>query len=159
MGIGLLLVACALCTTSAAAGNPASLPRSALVPDAIAFFTASRGLLATGELPCSNGAAHCRVTGTIQRTTNGGRTWRIILRTPRPVSSVSIDRQGQWARFDDGETLHSTNGGRTWAPSIPETPEATPCPPKLDVYIHQVVATAHLARRPPLALIAYAREM
>lgn len=142
-GIGLLLAAVALCTAPAAVGISTSLPRSALVPNAVAFFSASRGLLATGELPCSGPTSHCRLIGTIQRTTNGGRTWRIVLRAPRPVASISIDSQGEWARFDDGETLHSVNGGRTWAPAIPETAQATPCPPSLDVYVHQVVVTAH----------------
>lgn len=133
----------ALLALGVALGAPATPPRSALVPNAIAFATPEHGLLATGELGCSDPTAHCRLGGTIQRTTDAGRTWHVVLRTARPVTSVSIDSAGDWARIDDGETLHSGDGGRTWAPAVPERPLAAPCPPALDVYAHQLVVTSH----------------
>lgn len=138
--VGIALVAL---LAASGRGTAALLPRLALVPDAIAFSTPSRGLLATGELGCSDPTAHCRLGGTIQRTTDGGRTWRIVLRTSWPVASVSIDGEGDWARLYDGETLHSGDGGRKWWPAIPEPELATPCPPALDIYVHQMVVTRH----------------
>jgi hypothetical protein len=41
-----------------------------------------------------------------------------VLRTPRPVVSVSYFSGAAWARFDDGENLRSTHGGRRWAPAV-----------------------------------------
>lgn len=144
-GMVLVVVAFAVAVAAAAAaeGMSSAIPRSGLVPSAIAFSSPSRGLLGTGELGCSDPTAHCRVAGTIQRSTDGGRTWRIVRRTPWPVTSIKIDAEGEWASLEDGETLHSGNGGRTWSPAVPETPLATPCPPPLDIYIHEVVVTAH----------------
>jgi photosystem II stability/assembly factor-like uncharacterized protein len=125
-----------------ASGTWAKSPRSALAPSALAFYTSTRGLLGTGGVGCSDPAARCR-GGTIQLTSDGGRSWRIVLRTAWAVVSLSIDPQGTWARLGDGEALRSRNGGKTWSPAVPETPRATPCPPSLDVYAHQLVATAH----------------
>ena len=92
-------------------------PRAALVPNAIAFRDPSRGLLGTG-----------RTTGTISLTTDGGRTWRVLLRTPRPVVYVTWVQSTLSARFDDGENLQSTNGGRTWAPAVVGPPFFSNCP-------------------------------
>ena len=92
-------------------------PRAALVPNAIAFRDPSRGLLGTG-----------RTTGTISLTTDGGRTWRVLLRTPRPVVYVAWIQSTLSARFDDGENLQSTNGGRTWAPAVVGPPFFSNCP-------------------------------
>jgi photosystem II stability/assembly factor-like uncharacterized protein len=141
--VALLALAIALAAAADAAGTSARLPRSGLVPSALAFATPSRGLLGTGDLGCSDPTAHCRLAGTIQRTSDGGRTWRIVRRTSWPIVSLSIDPEGDWARLGDGEVLRSGNGGQTWAPAVPETPLATPCPPSLDVYVHEVVLTAH----------------
>jgi photosystem II stability/assembly factor-like uncharacterized protein len=100
-------------------------PRVALVPNAIAFRDPSRGLLGTGSTACAR--ASC--PGTISLTTDGGRTWKVVLRTPRPVVSVSFPGTTAWARFDDGEHLRSDDSGRTWAPAPAPTPFSPPCPP------------------------------
>jgi hypothetical protein len=81
-------------------------PRATLVPNAIAFRDPSHGLLGTGTT----------TQGTISLTSDGGRTWKVALRTPRPVVWVSWFEGTLAARFDDGENVHSTNGGRTWTP-------------------------------------------
>jgi photosystem II stability/assembly factor-like uncharacterized protein len=74
------------------------------VPLAIAFRDPAHGVLGTSR--------------TIELTSDGGRTWRIVLRTPRPVVSVSVLSGSDYARYDDGENLVSRNGGRTWAPTV-----------------------------------------
>ncbi len=107
-----------------------SLPRSALVPNAVAFLDPANGVLGTGWTSCANSGFHCRPEGTIALTSDGGKTWRVVRRTPRPV--VSIFRYGYgnvvYAVFDDGETLRSGNGGRTWQPGLALTYGFSDCP-------------------------------
>src|SRR5919201_6733592 len=79
---------------SAAAG--ASAPRVALVPNVIALRDARHGLLGTGWLGCNNSAYGCKPQGTISLTADGGRTWKVVLRTPRPVVSVTVDETTDW---------------------------------------------------------------
>jgi photosystem II stability/assembly factor-like uncharacterized protein len=102
----------------------------ALVPNAIAFRSPSYGLLATGWQSCADPRWHCRPQGTISLTTDGGRTWKVLLRTPRPVVSVSIHGRSEQAVFDDGETIGSSDGGRHWAPVVVPIGggEIGPCP-------------------------------
>lgn len=116
-------------------------PRVALVPNAIAFRDPSRGVLGTGWTSCGNPAFGCRLQGTISLTTNGGRTWKVVLRTPRPVVSVEITRGVAQARYDDGKTFWSRDGGRTWRPAISPPNLASPCPPALAHTTHVVVMT------------------
>jgi photosystem II stability/assembly factor-like uncharacterized protein len=78
------------------------------VPLAVAFRDPAHGVLGTSR--------------TIELTADGGKTWRIVLRTPRPVVSVSFSDGAAWARYDDGENLRSANGGRRWAPAVPVLP-------------------------------------
>jgi len=133
--IGLLAVAVAIAGVSAAAGTPATSPRSALVPNAIAFRDRLDGVMGTGWQGCVNRAWHCRLQGTISVTSDGGRAWRVVLRTPRPV--VSVVRQGNvyYARIDDGETLRSTDGGRRWSTTVAPRPLISPCPAGMQSYI------------------------
>lgn len=116
-------------------------PRVALVPNAIAFRDPSHGLLGTGWTSCKNSAFGCRQQGTISLTTNGGRTWKVVLRTPRPVVWVRITGRDEWARYDDGENLRSADGGRTWRPAVPPPELASPCPWALAFTTHVVVTT------------------
>ncbi|HEY2072134.1 MAG TPA: hypothetical protein VGG88_01025 [Gaiellaceae bacterium] len=88
--------------------------------------------MGTGWQACANqgGAFGCRPQGTISVTSDGGKTWRVLLRTPRPVVQVSIDGKHEQARFDDGETLGSSDGGRRWLPVAVGTGLVSgPCPP------------------------------
>lgn len=103
-----------------------------LLPVAIAFRNPNDGILGTGFESCGPGPSGggCRESGgTISRTTDGGRTWRVVLRTSRPVVSVSYDPfhvSVEYAVLDDGEHLASSNG-RTWSPVVVSQPEGTPC--------------------------------
>jgi photosystem II stability/assembly factor-like uncharacterized protein len=133
---GIALAAVLVATASASAA-----PRVALVPNAIAFRDARHGLLGTGWLGCNNSAFGCKPQGTISMTADGGRTWNVVLRTPRPVVSVTVDTKTDWARFDDGENLASDDRGRTWHRAIGPNPLATPCPPALAQSVNQAVST------------------
>ncbi|HEY2541929.1 MAG TPA: hypothetical protein VGH92_02640 [Gaiellaceae bacterium] len=90
----------------------------ALVPNAIAFRSPTVGIMGTGWQSCASAAFGCKPQGTISLTTDGGRTWKVLLRTPRPVVAVSLDGRDEQARFDDGETIGSRDGGRHWSPVV-----------------------------------------
>lgn len=80
------------------------------LPAAIAFRNAEDGLLGTDR--------------TIEATADGGTTWRVVFRTPRPVTSLSYDPS--WrprAVLDDGENL----GGPRWRPTYPLGHPFAPC--------------------------------
>ena len=80
------------------------------LPTAIAFRNAEDGLLGT--------------TRDIEATDDGGRTWRVVFRTPRAVSWLGYDESGRRrAILDDGENL----GGPRWRPE-PAVERLTPCP-------------------------------
>jgi hypothetical protein len=105
-------------------------PNPTLAPNAIAFRDPGHGILGTGFDGCRTGVPFdCRATGTISLTSNGGRTWRVVVRTPRPVTHVSVSGGVERAILDDGENLASVDRGRTWHPAEPERPlPGAPCP-------------------------------
>ncbi len=130
-----LFAAAELGEAAAIASNASSVHRDvspALVPNAIAFRDPDNGILGTGSESCGPGPSGvgCRESGgTISATTDGGRTWRVVVRTSRPVVSVSYARVHtgiEHAVLDDGENLGSSNG-RTWTPVVASPPEGTPC--------------------------------
>jgi len=75
--------------------------------------------MGTGYQPCADPTTRCKPQGTVSITVDGGRSWRVLFRTRRPVVFVSYWGGQQWARFDDGEMLTSTDGGRHWRPAVP----------------------------------------
>jgi hypothetical protein len=82
------------------------------LPAAVAFRNADDGLLAAGR--------------TIQATRDGGRTWRVVFRTPRSIVTLSYDPNGRpRAILDDGENL----GGPRWQPERPLGEIFPPCEP------------------------------
>jgi photosystem II stability/assembly factor-like uncharacterized protein len=81
------------------------------VPTAIAFWAASRGLLGTRDCEF---AAHCR-SGSIERTSDGGGTFRVVLRTRHPVIALqTAGPNAAIATMDGGGTLRTLDGGRSW---------------------------------------------
>jgi photosystem II stability/assembly factor-like uncharacterized protein len=86
--------------------------------------------MGTGWQACTSSAFGCKPQGTISITSDGGRTWRVLLRAPRPVVGVSVQGAHEQARFDDGETIGSSDGGLHWVPVVvPQvTGVAGPCP-------------------------------
>jgi photosystem II stability/assembly factor-like uncharacterized protein len=84
------------------------------VPLAIAFRDPAHGVLGTSR--------------TIELTSDSGRTWRVVLRTPRPVVAVWLVGRDDWARYDDGENVRSVDGGRTWRPAVAGVGFVSGCP-------------------------------
>jgi hypothetical protein len=102
---------------------------AALVPSAIAFRDSRHGILGTGMSLCGAAAPFaCRASGTISVTLDGGRSWRLVAHTPRPVASVTDADDVEGAVLDDGEHLASIDDGRTWRPSAAMRPPTAPCP-------------------------------
>jgi photosystem II stability/assembly factor-like uncharacterized protein len=78
-----------------------ALPPPSLVPTAVAFWDPRHGVLGT--------------TGSVELTSNGGRTFRIVLRTRRPVVALqTAGPRGAIARLDGGGSLRTLDRGRTW---------------------------------------------
>ncbi len=100
--VALLVAAVGLFSLSAAAGAPARtvarLPRSALVPNAVAFRDRLYGVLGT--------------QGTISATSDGGKTWHVVHRTRSPVVAVAFFHDAFYAKLEDGQTL--SGSGRHW---------------------------------------------
>jgi hypothetical protein len=80
------------------------------LPVAVAFRNADDGILAAGR--------------TIQVTSDGGLTWRVVFRTPRSIVDLSYDPNGRpRAVLSDGENL----GGPRWRPEGPLREPFPPC--------------------------------
>lgn len=112
-GVVLLLAAAGgLAVLSTASGSPPRLSREALVPNAVAFSDSLHGELGTGWESCVNKAWHCRLHGTISATSDGGETWRVIRRTPRPVVAITFLRGVYYAELDNGRMVSGQPGSR-----------------------------------------------
>jgi hypothetical protein len=98
-----------LLAATASAAAPARTPPR-LVPNATAFADPMHGLLGTGWRYGTGYAG-----GAIESTSDGGRTWRTVSLTPRPVVSLTRSGSDYVAQYDDGETLRSRDG-RHWRP-------------------------------------------
>jgi hypothetical protein len=87
------------------------------LPDAIAFWGGNRGLLGTATTHLCAGA--------VSLTTDGGRSFHVVLRTRGPVEWISATGQSEaWAvvqacKFAREESVHyrlirTVDGGRSW---------------------------------------------
>jgi photosystem II stability/assembly factor-like uncharacterized protein len=116
--------------------------RVALAPNAIAFRTAEIGFAGTGWTSCVNPAFGCRPRGTISETADGGRSWRVVLATPRPVVAISFSGSRIWATYDSGAAVVSIDNGITWRSRRPPKPSPGPCQPGSNLYrANKVVVT------------------
>jgi photosystem II stability/assembly factor-like uncharacterized protein len=79
-----------------------------LLPNTVSFVDQKHGVLGTGDRDTR------RTGGAIELTSDGGRTWTVVRRTPRPVVTITPAGSFLYAQLDDGETLQSTNHGETW---------------------------------------------
>lgn len=114
----MLVAAVGLIALSAATTAPARThsrpPRYALLPNAVAFSDRQHGVLGTGLESCANAAFHCRLQGTISITSDGGKTWHVVLRTKRPVVAVAHFHDTYYARTDDGVTFAADQAATDW---------------------------------------------
>jgi photosystem II stability/assembly factor-like uncharacterized protein len=116
--------------------------RVALAPNAIAFRTAEVGFAGTGWTSCVNPAFGCRPRGTISETADGGRSWRVVLATPRPVVAITFSGSRIWATYDSGAAVVSIDNGVTWRSRQPPKPLPGPCQPGPNLYrANKVIVT------------------
>lgn len=112
----MLVAAVGLVALSTASGAPARTsgvpPHYALVPNAVAFVDRLHGVLGTGLESCANTTFRCRLQGTISATSDGGKVWHVLRRTPSPVVAVAFFHDLYYATLADGETL--SGRGRDW---------------------------------------------
>jgi hypothetical protein len=113
-GIALVGAAVLVGAASATASIPPPLPPSALVPNAVDFLDRTDGILGTGWEGCADKASHCRLQGTVSTTSDGGKTWHVVLRTQRPVVAVASFHDAVYVRLDDGRTFSAGNDARNW---------------------------------------------
>lgn len=126
-----LAAAATVAAGSAAAAAPASFSAHQntsvahrLFPNAVSFVDRTHGVLGTGYLYSGHHDG-----GAIELTSDGGKTWHVVLRTPRAVVGLVPNGSYLYARFDDGETLESRDAGHTWRPSTtPPGPGSSVCP-------------------------------
>lgn len=99
------------------------------MPNAIAFRDPRHGIMGTGWQSCTSSAFGCKPKGTISITSDGGKTWRVVLRTPRPVVLVTLaPGGGAQVRYDDGETLAGSNHDRRWTTTTAGAGSFGACP-------------------------------
>jgi photosystem II stability/assembly factor-like uncharacterized protein len=108
---GLLVVVAAAVVTQSGAAAPA---RTQLVtrPGSVIFWNAREGLLGVGY--CVSKVVRCR-GGAVERTTDGGRTYHVVLRTKGPVTALlTVGSHGAIATVSGGLAERTLDGGRTW---------------------------------------------
>lgn len=113
----LVMVVAAVATQSAATRSGAAAPartKDLTRAESSIFWTARTGLLGVGY--CVRGSTTC-AGGAVERTTDGGRTYRVVLRTPRPVIGVqTLGPQAAIATPSSGHAWRTLDRGRTWRP-------------------------------------------
>jgi len=101
------------------------VPQTALTPNAIAFASPARGIAGGGWTSCPTFG--CPSAGTVSLTDDGGRTWRVALRTRRPVVAVATAGGIDRAELAGGRWLESRDGGRSWRRAAAPVRPRPPC--------------------------------
>ena len=102
MRLGVCALACLVVLATAAGAAPGAQQRP---HGAVAFWNLQRGLIGTGSAHCLGACAR----GTVQLTTNGGKTWKPVLKTEAAI--VQLDTAGSgtaWAVSEHCPVLDCT---------------------------------------------------
>jgi photosystem II stability/assembly factor-like uncharacterized protein len=122
----------------AAAGGPTHIRT---VANSILFWNAHDGLLAASQCPQPVVACERAV---IERTTDGGRTYRIVFRVAQlSLSLQPVGDKGAIASTDTGKAWRTLNRGRTWkrlhSDSVTDWLD-----PEVGIRFHEYVAHRHV---------------
>jgi len=121
-GVVLLLVsAIALSVLSGAAGSPSS---QRLAPSAVAFVSRTHGILGLASPHCTG----CVASGAIGMTSDGGTTWRVVVRTHRRVVAVGYYKDGYDVSLEGHGSLWTDESGRWHRSSKPSLSFRGYCP-------------------------------
>ncbi|HJQ74537.1 MAG TPA: hypothetical protein VJ814_06600 [Gaiellaceae bacterium] len=108
---GVIVVIAAAVVAQTGAAAPAH-PRLATRPESAIFWTPQVGLLGVGF--CEPGSRTCS-GGAVERTTDGGRTYHVVLRANRPIANIqTLGARGAIALPSSGKAWRTLDGGRTW---------------------------------------------
>ena len=108
---GLVAVAAAVAAQAGAAA-PAST-RLITTPNSAVFWNGHEGLLGVGL--CRTAKYQCG-HGAVELTTDGGRTYRVVLRTATPVTRVQTLGSEDAVAIARGHAWRTLDRGRTWQP-------------------------------------------
>lgn len=110
---GLIVLAVAAALTHSGADAPAAIRHATRAESAI-FWSPRVGLLGVGY--CTPGTSQC-AGGAVERTTDGGRTYHVVLHTSEPVGRLqTVGPRGAIATPAGGHAWRTLDGGRTWKP-------------------------------------------
>lgn len=118
---GLVAVVAAVAAQTGAAA-PARM-RLVTTPDSFLLWTPHDGLLGVGRCDVGRDVHEglC-VGGAVERTTDGGHTYRVVLRTKKPVGSLrTVGANGAVATTYGNQTWLTLDRGRTWR-HVPSSP-------------------------------------
>jgi hypothetical protein len=106
--VAMLVAAFALVAAPAAAGRSAAPSRSALAPTAVTFADRLHGELGLASPNCDG----CNPRGAIAVTADGGKTWRVVRHTERPVVAIAYFHDVYYAELDNGRLIPDQPGSR-----------------------------------------------
>jgi photosystem II stability/assembly factor-like uncharacterized protein len=112
---GLVAVVAAVAAQTGAAASPARM-RLVTAPESFLLWNQHDGLLGVGRCDVANDIHEglC-VSGAIERTNDGGRTYHVVLRTRRAVGYLqSVGPRGAIATTIGNDTWLTLDRGRTW---------------------------------------------
>lgn len=123
---GLLVVAIAAVVAQTGAAAPAQA-RLHTQPDSLVMWNVHDGLLGVGR--CN---PHRCVSGAVERTSDGGRTYHVVLRTKDEVGLQTVGPRGAIATDSDGKGWRTLDRGKTWQ-RVPSKPVASWLNPRLGI--------------------------
>lgn len=106
---GLVAVVAAVAVQSGAAAPARTRPIT--TPLSVVFWSPNDGLLGAGV--CRTRKYECG-HGAVELTTDGGRTYRVVLRTGSPVTQVQTVGPEDAVAIARGHAWRTLDGGRTW---------------------------------------------
>ncbi len=117
-----LLVALVAAVVAQAAAAPARM-HLVTAPDSFILWNLHDGLIGTGTCDVAFDAhgGEC-VGGAVERTSDGGRTYHVVLRTRQPVGSLqTVGPYGAIASTYGARSWRTLDAGRTWQ-RVPSSP-------------------------------------
>jgi photosystem II stability/assembly factor-like uncharacterized protein len=136
----LLVAVAAAVATQAGAAAPTRM-RLATLPSAAVFWNQHDGLLGVRRCDVANDMNEGKcVSGAVERTSDGGRTYRVVLRTRRGVDFMqSVGANGAIVTTFDDKSWRTLDGGKTWR-RVPAKPAGDWLNRQLGIRFHSYIA-------------------
>jgi photosystem II stability/assembly factor-like uncharacterized protein len=109
-----LVMVAAAAVTQVGAAVPAAT-RIAVLPYSFVQWNQHDGLIGVGRCHGVSGGIDGCVSGAVYRTSDGGRTYHVVLRTPQPIGYLqTIGANGAVATTFHNDSWRTLDGGKTW---------------------------------------------